>query len=73
MEHDVFRGTLLYVLLICLASPAFAPAVDVRTGAAAFGDWQTDAPGVRRHIRPADLPAPKTGTDDETPDFRSNA
>jgi glucose/arabinose dehydrogenase len=45
----------------------------VRTGAAAFGDWQTDAPGVRRHIRPADLPAPKMGTDDETPDFQSNA
>jgi glucose/arabinose dehydrogenase len=72
MEHDVFRGTLLYVLLICLASPAFAPAADVRTGAAAFGDWQTDALGVRRHIRPSDLPAPKTGTDDETPEFRSN-
>jgi glucose/arabinose dehydrogenase len=30
----------------------------VRTGAAAFGDWRTDAPGVRRLITPADLPAP---------------
>jgi len=30
----------------------------VLTGAAAFGDWRTDAPGVRRHIRPEDLPAP---------------
>ncbi|MEO8668346.1 MAG: PQQ-dependent sugar dehydrogenase [Bauldia sp.] len=28
------------------------------TGQAAFGDWQTAAPGVRRLIRPADMPAP---------------
>jgi len=41
------------------------------TGTAAFGDWQNDAPGVRRLIRPSDLPPPTTGTDDETPDFRS--
>ena len=25
-------------------------------------DWKADAPGVRRHIRPSDLPAPPTGT-----------
>ncbi len=30
----------------------------VRTGAAAFGDWSTDEPGVTRLIRPADLPQP---------------
>jgi len=28
------------------------------TGAAAFGDWRADAPGVRRKITVADLPAP---------------
>lgn len=28
------------------------------TGQAAFGDWQSDAPGVRRKITIADLPAP---------------
>ena len=28
------------------------------TGRAAFGDWRTDAPGVRRRITVADLPAP---------------
>jgi glucose/arabinose dehydrogenase len=28
------------------------------TGAAAFGDWQTDGPGVRRKITAADLPPP---------------
>ncbi|HEY6049634.1 MAG TPA: sorbosone dehydrogenase family protein [Thermoanaerobaculia bacterium] len=30
----------------------------VRTGQGALGDWTTDAPGVRRRIRAADLPAP---------------
>ena len=39
------------------AGPAFADQA-VRTGAAAFGDWRTDAPGARRLITPADLPAP---------------
>jgi glucose/arabinose dehydrogenase len=28
------------------------------TGEAAKGDWRTDAPGVRRKLTPADLPAP---------------
>ena len=28
------------------------------TGPAALGDWRADAPGVRRHITTADLPAP---------------
>src|SRR6202046_890119 len=39
------------------AGPAFADDA-VRTGAAAFGDWRTDSPGVRRLITPTDLPAP---------------
>ncbi len=35
----------------------------VRTGKAAFGDWKTDAPGVRRKITVADLPPPyETGS-----------
>ena len=28
------------------------------TGAAAYGDWRSDAPGVRRKLTPADMPAP---------------
>src|SRR5688572_23171362 len=28
------------------------------TGKAAFGDWRSEAPGVRRLIRPEDLPPP---------------
>jgi glucose/arabinose dehydrogenase len=32
----------------------------VLRGAAAFGDWRTDKPGVRRHMTPQDLPPPTT-------------
>jgi glucose/arabinose dehydrogenase len=40
-------------------APAVAPAErPVLTGAAALGDWTTDAPGVRRRITLADLPPP---------------
>jgi glucose/arabinose dehydrogenase len=48
-----------FLVLVCLVSvtPAVADEA-VRTGPAAFGDWRTDAPGVRRLITPADLPAP---------------
>src|SRR6516165_12106028 len=37
-----------------------APAQDIPQllqGEAAFTDWRADRPGLRRHIRPADLPA----------------
>lgn len=37
----------------------------VLTGTAALAGWQTDAPGVRRHIKPADLPAPQAAKDAE--------
>src|SRR5690242_15211740 len=39
---------------------AYGPAVaqDVRNGAAAYGDWRTDAPGVVRRITPDDMPEP---------------
>jgi glucose/arabinose dehydrogenase len=46
-------------MLIPMASmPARAAEQTVRTGKAAFGDWTTDAPGVRRKITVADLPPP---------------
>jgi glucose/arabinose dehydrogenase len=43
-----------------LATAAFAQQADqqVLTGEAAFGGWKDDRPGVRRLIRPQDLPAP---------------
>ena len=40
----------------------------VLTGAAAFGDWRSDAPGVRRLIRVEDLPQPfATGSAHNSP------
>jgi glucose/arabinose dehydrogenase/cytochrome c2 len=38
--------------------PPDAGTSGVLIGAAAFGDWQSDAPGIRRLIRVEDLPAP---------------
>lgn len=38
--------------------PQPAQSGQVLTGQGAMGDWTTDAPGVRRHITPADLPPP---------------
>jgi len=40
------------------AAPAPAGDLPILEGKAAFGDWRADAPGVRRHVAPADLPAP---------------
>ncbi len=47
--------TMLAVGLVLAASAALAED-GVRTGPAAYGDWRSDAPGVRRLISPADLP-----------------
>jgi glucose/arabinose dehydrogenase len=41
-----------------LAVSAQTASPTVLTGTAAFGDYQSDAPGVRRLITPADLPPP---------------
>jgi glucose/arabinose dehydrogenase len=38
--------------------PALSDDDGLRVGAAAYGDWRTDAPGVRRKITPADMPPP---------------
>jgi len=47
------------------ATGTAATAGKVLTGAAALGDWTSDAPGVRRHIKPSDLPAPEAARDPE--------
>ncbi|MBV8121711.1 MAG: PQQ-dependent sugar dehydrogenase, partial [Alphaproteobacteria bacterium] len=46
--------------LVVVATAPCASAQNVRTGDSAYGDWQTDTPGVTRKITPADLPAPLT-------------
>jgi glucose/arabinose dehydrogenase len=66
------RAILLPSFLWLLSCTA-AMADEVRTGAAAFGDWRSDAPGVRRHITPQDLPPPKQGTQAEEPDLKNRS
>ena len=53
------RIALAAALVMALAGVPKAEAAEkVLTGDAAFGSWQDDAPGVRRLIRPDDLPPP---------------
>src|SRR5690606_18993405 len=63
--------TILFAALLA-AIPALIPATvlaqETRTGAEAFGTWEDDAPGVERHITPADLPPPRhTENEPEAP------
>jgi glucose/arabinose dehydrogenase len=51
------KGLLAAVLVASVA----ARADTVRTGAAAFGDWRGDAPGVIRNMTPDAVPAPFAG------------
>ncbi len=51
------------IAVLAMASPLAAQAQtqddkagSVLTGKAAFGDWHSERPGVRRHIKPGDLP-----------------
>lgn len=57
MEWFPFTASLLLCGTLLLGTaPAFGD--ETLQGAAAYGDWTTDAPGVRRLITPADLPPP---------------
>lgn len=58
--------TAFSVVLLTMTSSA-----QIRSGAASFGDWRSDAPGVQRHITPADLPPPKSATEAEMADVRA--
>ena len=49
--------TLLIAAVIGLPASALAQ-TNTLTGTAAYGDWRGDAPGVRRHMKAEDLPAP---------------
>jgi glucose/arabinose dehydrogenase len=46
------------VALVAAAIAALGQSPQVLTGVAAYGDWRTDEPGVRRNITPADMPSP---------------
>jgi glucose/arabinose dehydrogenase len=45
-------------LLTIVAFSALAKNRPTLLGAAAYGDWRSDAPGVRRKLTPADMPKP---------------
>jgi glucose/arabinose dehydrogenase len=44
--------------MVGIAAAALGQSSPVLMGAAAYGDWRSDAPGVRRKITPADMPPP---------------
>lgn len=46
------------VVAVALAPPSLAQSGPHLIGAAAYGDWRADAPGVWRKITAADMPAP---------------
>ena len=57
------RGVVSLIAILFCAAPAFAQSDShdsqpLLTGSAAMGDWQKDAPGVRRKITVSDLPPP---------------
>jgi glucose/arabinose dehydrogenase len=51
-------ATVSILVVAIMAGAQIAAGPSVRTGATAFGDWRSDAPGVRRKITVADLPSP---------------
>jgi glucose/arabinose dehydrogenase len=50
------KGIIAAALVGAASTAALGQSQPVLTGAAAYGDWRTDAPGVRRKITPADMP-----------------
>jgi glucose/arabinose dehydrogenase len=58
--NDFGRSTINSILLITLSAIALPAFAQIRSGAAAMGDWRQDAPGVVRHIGPEDLPLTPT-------------
>ena len=65
MRAATLSTFIVHVPLVLAASLACAQSGEIRTGAAALDSWKGDAPGVRRHIKPSDLPVP-AATDPET-------
>ena len=61
MRVLVATTTILVSILLDLAGAQVLLAAgsnSVLIGKAAYGDWKSDAPGIRRHIKASDLPAP---------------
>lgn len=66
--------TILLGFFLTLVSFASMHAQESLTAAHASASWKSDAPGVSRHIKPADLPSPSLHKNNpEDPDFRNQA
>jgi hypothetical protein len=65
MRPSAISTLLVQVPALVLTSLAAPQTGELRTGAAALAGWTVDAPGVRRLIKPSDLPPPRTGADPE--------
>src|SRR5207245_2781373 len=52
------KGIIAAAFVSAASAVALGQSSPVLTGAAAYGDWRNDAPGVRRKITPADMPPP---------------
>ena len=63
MQSRRFLKLFVPLSIVVLASLAFSQSIELRTGATAVrDDWKSDNPGVRRLIKPSDLPAPPPAT-----------
>jgi glucose/arabinose dehydrogenase len=51
-------STVIWLTMGGITAAALGQSSPVSTGAAVYGDWRSDAPGVRRKITPADMPPP---------------
>ena len=61
MRTLVATTAIVVSILLDLVSPQSLLAASsnlLLVGKAAYGDWRSDAPGIRRSIRVSDLPAP---------------
>jgi glucose/arabinose dehydrogenase len=59
MRAKFVLASVLAAVCIGSATPsAFAENGAALVGSAAYGDWRSDAPGVRRKLTPADMPSP---------------
>jgi glucose/arabinose dehydrogenase len=56
--RDILAATAAAILALAAIPLLAQTGAGLLEGAAAFGDWHSDHPGVRRIIRPQDLPAP---------------
>ena len=56
--HLALAGVIALACASGAPRPVLAADGATLTGAAAYGDWRSDAPGVRRKLTPADMPAP---------------